>query len=116
TIDSLMEAIRAGRFYASTGVTIQGMRREGETWTIESEDADRIRFIGSDGKLLALADAASGVYMFKQAGAIGTEPLMPSEIGLAARYRFTGDEGYVRCELVGRGGRMAWTQPVWVGP
>jgi hypothetical protein len=45
------------------------------------------RFIGADGKVLA------EVY------------------GLAPRYRFRGDEVYVRASIVDSDGRKAWTQP-----
>jgi hypothetical protein len=114
-VEPIVEALRSGRFYASTGVAIQRIGWDSEAFTLRSEEADRIRFIGSNGTLLAQADAATGTYTFRTDDGYETEPLEQAP-GLTARYRFRGVEGYVRGELLGRGGRAAWTQPVWVIP
>lgn len=115
TREHLMDAIRGGRFYASTGVTVRSLELEADSWTVEGEAVDRIRFVGAHGRLLALADAETGNYMYRAGNEVLTEALPSRPAGaLTARYRFQEDEPYVRCELLGRGGRCAWTQPVWV--
>lgn len=116
TSDLLIDALRRGCFYSSTGVSIRRIGWDEESFTLASDDADRIRFIGSGGKLLAQADAATGLYTYRTEPGFETEPLPESTPGLSTRYRFQGNEGYVRAELLGRGGRTAWTQPVWVNP
>lgn len=116
TREGIGEAIRDGRFYGSTGVSIQRIEWNEDGFTVRSEDADRIRFTGCHGKLLAQADADTGEYAFRTEGGFDTAPLPQGTTGLTARYRFTGNEIYVRAELLGRGGRAAWTQPVWIQP
>ena len=88
SVPSILQALRCGRFYASTGVRIDTIACDGSRIRVASRDAQRIRFVGSWGRQLALAD------------------------GDEAEYAATGEEGpYVRVELLGAGGRMAWTQP-----
>jgi hypothetical protein len=45
TAASILDGIRHGRFYASTGVTIKEVTVTGRTVEINTEDAQRIRFI-----------------------------------------------------------------------
>jgi hypothetical protein len=110
---ALVAAMREGRFYASTGATIRRNEIRDEEWIIESPDADRIRFSSRWGMVQAFADAETRAFVFRtsEGSVTGTIDEGP---GMTVRYRFRGDEGYVRCEVLGRGGRAAWTQPVWV--
>jgi hypothetical protein len=86
----ILDSLRRGRCYASTGVRITGIRVEGASIRIESENADRIvalqrwakRFAKSEGNVLEVT----------------VEPGMK----------------YVRFECYGRGGAMAWTQPFFL--
>ena len=87
TVGAVVDALRRGRFYASTGVTIDTIDVEGMQVRVESSDADRIVALGGYGKRLAHADAT----------ALTVE--VPAE------------QPYVRFELWGRGERRAWTQP-----
>ena len=96
---AIMRALHEGRFYASTGVTLRDytVSATGIELAIERTGEPRgdtrylTRFIGRGGRVLAEVP------------------------GLAARYRFTGDEGYVRAKITDSNGRQAWMQPVWVG-
>ncbi len=94
---AIMEALLAGRFYASTGVEVRSVRCVDGTLHVQSTNADRVRFIGAAG-VLAQAN------------------------GPAAAYRINGDEGYVRAELErdepcfptsGAPRQKAWLQPLW---
>lgn len=87
TADGIMDALRAGRFYCSTGVRIDSVMVDGARLTVRSADAGRIRFIGSHGRQLARVDANEASL----------------EVDAA-----TG--GYVRAECYGNAGAMAWTQ------
>jgi hypothetical protein len=113
TPDALMSAMREGRFYSSTGVILRRAVVEDGHFVVESVDADRLKFTGRWGQLLGMADAASGYYTFRGETGFESSPLDDGDGGLTARYAFRGDEGYVRCEALGRGGRAAWTQPIW---
>jgi hypothetical protein len=116
TPDSLLPAMTAGGFYNSTGVTLDRIERDGDTWLIESGNADRIKFVSQWGRVIGLADRDTGTFLYRSGGEAVHELLQRRENGLSVRYPFQGDEGFVRCEALGRGGRAAWTQPTWVEP
>jgi hypothetical protein len=91
SVAAICDAIRSGRFYASTGVEITRIEVEGDTLSVAAPNAQRIRFLGAYGRELAYADASQ------------------------ASYRVTGDEGgYLRAECYGEGIRAAWTQPFFL--
>ncbi len=88
--EAIVDAMRRGSFYASTGVTIDTIEAAGDRLRVASADAQLIRFIGKHGRQLAAIE------------------------GSQTEYAGTGQEGgYVRIELVGAAGRMAWTQPFY---
>ena len=99
TPDAIMRALRAGRFYASTGVTLAECvtgAREVRVRVADPEGARddrryRTEFIGRGGQVLATV------------------------AGPVARYVIRGDEGYVRARVTDSNGRRAWTQPVLLG-
>ncbi len=85
--ESIVEALRTGRFYASTGVVIRSIEVEGGRIRLETENAERIVAIGDHGKRLAQVDEREMVFT------------VPAKAG------------YVRFECWGRGEQFAWTQP-----
>ena len=101
TVPAVTEAMRAGRFYASTGVSLvrYSVDKVGISIQIEQsvEWAPKLppsaeyttRFIGANGKVLA---------------EVG---------GLTPQYRFNGTEQYIRAVIVDSDGRKAWTQPAF---
>jgi hypothetical protein len=91
TVPAIVEALRAGRFYASTGVEIERVEVDGAAFLVRAPNAQRIVFRGAWGRVLMTVDAGEAAYV-----ADGSEG------------------GYVRAECLGAGGRAAWTQPAWV--
>ena len=91
---AIMEGLEAGRFYASTGVSLSDLQVDDQGIEIAIQQEPTFKytthFIGDGGRLLSKAH------------------------GLKARYRFQGGERYVRARVVDSMGTMAWTQPVWV--
>jgi hypothetical protein len=87
---AIVAALKAGRFYASSGVTISSIRVEDGQLTIESPNAQEIRFF---------ADRGSMRHM--QAGGTATCPIRDDDI-------------YLRAELHGPGATKAWTNPIFV--
>ncbi|MCG2770392.1 MAG: CehA/McbA family metallohydrolase [Chloroflexota bacterium] len=85
----LVSAIRSGSFYSSTGIEIREIQLVNDTVTVETADADEIRFIGQNGIILK-----------RIAGGAGT-------------YRIRGNELYVRVECVNSLGKYAWSQPFY---
>jgi len=84
------EALRQGRFYASTGVEIIGIEADGGSIAIETDNAQRIVALGQGARRFAQVDA----------------PSIEVEVPEGARY--------VRFECWGRGESFAWTQPFFV--
>lgn len=87
TPTAIADALRNGRFYASTGVVIRGIEVSGSRIRIETENAERI---------VALQDTAC---RFATADDKSIEVDIPE------------DTAYVRFECWGRGESFAWTQP-----
>ncbi len=89
SVNAICDALRHGRFYASSGVDITRIEVNGSTILVAAPGAQRIRFVGAWGVELYCADASEG------------------------RYEVTGREegGYVRVECHGEGTKTAWTQP-----
>jgi hypothetical protein len=90
---ALMDALEAGEFYASTGVTLRDVRAERETLAVsiaaEGDFRYTTRFIGSGGAVLATCGEVDCVY------------------------RLGGREAYVRATVRDSGGREAWVQPAF---
>ena len=93
---SLIDALERGDFYSSTGVELQSLETSATAMTIsiraERQSKYRIQFIGRQGAILSEAAASAATYTFK------------------------GDEGYVRAKVIESNGKLAWIQPVPVGP
>jgi len=85
-----MNALRNGRFYPSTGVTISDIKVNGNKIRIETADAQRIVALRETARRFAVVDDST------------------IEVEVPA------DATYVRFECYGRGGRTAWTQPFFL--
>ena len=96
TAESILLALAAGEFYASTGVELSDIQATPQRLAVtvkeESFAKYTIQFIGQGGRIL------------KEAA------------GSPAQYDITGSEGYVRARVLDSNGQMAWTQPVFVSP
>lgn len=92
TVPSIVAALHAGRFYASTGVDIRSIDVEGDSIRVRTDNAERIVAVQQHGRRLKTVD----------------EPEIVLQVPDTARY--------VRFECWGRGERFAWTQPFWVQP
>ncbi len=87
TAAGVVDAMRQGRFYPSSGVTIRRILSEGSAIRIEAEDAVRITAIREAGRVFAKSD------------------------GPVLEVAAPEDAVYIRFECHGAGGTMAWTQP-----
>lgn len=91
SVAAICDALRNGRFYATTGVEISRIEFSEDEIIVTAPNAQRIRFLGTWGKELYYADDCR------------------------AGYRVTGEEGrYVRVECYGEGTQTAWTQPFYL--
>ena len=95
TEESVLEALRSGDFYASTGVKLTSLEVEPGSVSLAIEpktpQSYSTAFLGRGGRLLS------------------------EQKGTEADYRFEGGEGYVRARVTSSWGARAWTQPVFVG-
>lgn len=91
SLPAVMEALRAGSFYASSGVEIESVAVEGGRVRVVAPGAEVIAAVGGYGARLAFAEGSELAY----------EP--GPEV-----------DGF-RVECFGRAGRMAWTQSFRVG-
>ncbi len=87
---ALLESIRSGCFYASTGVVINQITSSQGKMIVETENAQVIRFVGEHGRLIARVAGPSAECQLPEAG-------------------------YLRAECYGSGDAMAWTQPLFCG-
>ncbi|MEO7521757.1 MAG: CehA/McbA family metallohydrolase, partial [Gemmatimonas sp.] len=90
---AIVNALEAGEFYASTGVTLDSVSATSTTIAIRIQQQGDFKyvttFIGANGKVLA------------------------TDRTLSPSYRLRGSESYVRAKVVNSGGAAAWTQPVF---
>lgn len=100
TQEHILEAVKEGRFYVTTGVELTELSVEENVISVCGWNATQIRFIGKDGVLLKSANTNT------------------------ASYEVKGDEMYVRIELLndrtpypGKSFTQgAWLQPLFIAP
>ena len=90
TQSDIVENIRNGNFYATTGVILNDYQVNGNTITVDSKNGNNIIFIGRNGTVLKTVPDSK------------------------ATYQISGDEYYVRAKITNPDGKAAWTQPVFV--
>lgn len=126
--DALMNAMERGDFYASTGVTLSGLRRDRSrlSLSVRAEPGVRytIQFIGTrrgyDTTSVAVSDSAGFPVTRRYSSDIGS--ILAQVGGTVATYTMRGDEIYVRARVTSSKAKanpsypaeveMAWTQPV----
>jgi hypothetical protein len=90
---AIVNALEAGAFYASTGVTLDSVSSTATTVSLRIQQQGNFKyvttFIGAKGQVLA------------------------TDRTLSPTYRLRGSETYVRAKVVNSGGAAAWTQPVF---
>jgi len=89
SVSGIREALKAGRFYASSGVEISRIAVRGSRLTIETENARRIVGVSAFGRRVAIVDDSAIV------------------LDMQEQWQ------YVRFECWGDGEQFAWTQPFW---
>lgn len=94
TAAGILETLRAGRFYASTGVFIDEIVVDGPTIYVAAAGAQCIRFVTRWGVVARVVEASQAEW---------TVPDTPDVVESLR---------YVRVECFGPGSRMAWSQPI----
>jgi predicted metal-dependent phosphoesterase TrpH len=92
---SLLEALRHGHFYSTSGPEIEHLELQDGVVQVRCSPVDAINFIAQAGHGLRVYDA-------------GGKKLT------AATYRPVGKERYLRVECVCNDGTRAWSNPIWL--
>ncbi len=90
---SIVNALRSGDFYASTGVELTDIQATGNELRIGIKPSGSFKFT---------------TYFIGAGGAV-----LERSIDMKPVYRFKGDERYVRARVEGSDGSVAWVQPVF---
>lgn len=89
---AILDAIRRGDFYASTGVELEEYAADSKSMRVKVKEKNLahyvVQFIGSNGRVLQETQGASATF------ALGNEP-------------------YVRAKVIDSNGRIAWCQPAF---
>lgn len=90
-LPAIRAALLAGEFYASTGLSLRSVAREGAALTVEAAQAGvTIEFVGAGGEVLrTVAGPRATMTLAETAGP------------------------YLRARVRAADGRRAWTQPIW---
>jgi hypothetical protein len=126
--DMLMAAMKRGDFYASTGVELVDVRREGRRLTLviraQPGASYRTQFVGTrsgyDTTSVAVHDTAGVALTRRYSPELGA--VLAEVPGVSPSYTMRGDELYVRARVISSKPKanpsyageveMAWTQPV----
>ncbi len=92
--EPIIEALAAGRFYSSTGVSLERLR------------------LSTDQVSLRVRHAGNSIIATQFIGKHGC--VLDEQLGDECSYTPKGDEGYVRAWIRTSGGAEAWTQPVFL--
>lgn len=98
---SIVDALRRGDFYSSTGVRLQRVTGAGDSDDVLSEHRPVLDIV--------VADAAKGVHSFTFIGANGI--VLARMSGRRARYELPNGQPYVRAVIEDADGARAFTQP-----
>jgi hypothetical protein len=92
---ALLDALRRGHFYSSSGPQIHDLRIQSGTVTVRCSPVEAVHFVGHTGRGLRVASP-------------------PGESLTTASYTLGGNERYLRVECVQRDGPRAWSNPIWL--
>lgn len=93
--ESILHAIKDGRFYPSTGPMIKDFRRDGNTFKIGTTPVKRIIFYSNMRRCKNIFD-------------LNDEEITQGE------YELRGNEYYLWVKIIDKDGKIAWSQPVYL--
>lgn len=123
TLESLQEALKRGSLYATTGVEVTFGVSGGAIFT-EPPQPGGTAAAAASGAAQAISPAddptaspgTADPYVVRYINALG-EIVHTREGDLNTRYEPTGNEGFIRVEVINtRTGERAWSQPFWLLP
>ncbi|GBC95903.1 hypothetical protein HRbin16_01703 [bacterium HR16] len=88
--EAVLDALKDGRFYASTGVVIEEIVVEDGYYRVHTMNARELRLISLRGQVIERVSGSKATFSLSKAGV------------------------YARVEVIGEGEARAWTQPVFV--
>ncbi|GIV19205.1 MAG: phosphotransferase [Armatimonadota bacterium] len=88
--EAVLEALKEGRFYASTGVVIEEITVEDSIYRVRTQNARELRLVTLQGQVIERVSGSQAVFSLSKARI------------------------YARVEALGEGQARAWTQPVFL--
>lgn len=114
TQDAILDAIRNGHFYSSSGPVIHDVTFDGETISVSCSPAAAIHFM-TGGPLGQSYWADVGAHN-RLGSNDSRDPESDQSLLTEASYKVRGSEPFIRVEVVDRNNRVAWTQPFKLTP
>ena len=113
---AIVEALRLGHYYASTGPEILSARLVGSQVEVECSPASAIALVcdARRGGRVGASRREPGVFATRQRLEQGFAGLDPWHPLTSARFHLRGDERYARVQVVDQLGRLAWTNPLFI--
>lgn len=96
SVEGVLAALKAGRFYASTGPEFRDLTVSGREIFVACSPVRAVRFMGSRWNCASVRANASDLIEEAQA-------------------TMSDDTPYARVEIVDERGKVAWSQPIWFG-
>jgi len=93
SVSAVLKALREGAFYSTRGPRIETLTLEDGVLRVHTSAAVSIRFVGKGARV---RHRVSGEHL------------------KVAEYEIDGEERYIRIEVEDRGGRSAWSNPIWI--
>jgi hypothetical protein len=103
TLDEIIGAIKAGDFYASSGITLTDIVMENRELCVDSENGDSVTFIGKYGEVLHQLTDSSACYMLPDSGLYIRARVANSSGELAFTQAYFPDTATTETETIGRG-------------
>lgn len=133
TAESIVKAMEAGDFYASNGVTLSDVQRDGRELSVKIQPEEGVTYVtqfigtrrGFDKKTEMLPAEKSGKTLPHRRYSKDVGAVLSEVKGASASYRLKGDELYVRAKVISSKKKVngsvaeemetAWTQPLVAG-
>jgi hypothetical protein len=107
--DAVLEALRRGSFYGTTGPLLRSVERDGDAVEVACSPCRSVL-------LLAGSEEGAAAHAGRLPYCFGSRVLERADDGALTRVRLTipAGAGYARVEVADCGGRKAWGNPLWL--
>lgn len=114
---AILDALRRGHFYASTGPEIHSVVLRGDVVEVECSPVQAVELIcdPTRGSRLEAGTNSDAVGAVRRRGGHLPEGVVDGGLVTGATFELRREPRYARVQVVDSAGRMAWTNPIFVG-